>query len=89
MTRREMLKLAGAGVAGGARDHVERNIALAEASVIRRIFEEIAAGRGFSRLAKGSTRRRSPARRRAVAERRAACASSCCAISTAALAESE
>jgi DNA invertase Pin-like site-specific DNA recombinase len=39
--------------AGGGRDHVERDIVPAEAAVIRRIFREIAEGRGFSRIAKG------------------------------------
>jgi site-specific DNA recombinase len=34
-------------------DHVEREIVPEEAAVIRRIFEEIAAGRGFAKIAKG------------------------------------
>jgi site-specific DNA recombinase len=37
------------------RDHVEREIILAEAATVRRIFEEIAQGRGFARIAKGLT----------------------------------
>jgi site-specific DNA recombinase len=35
----------------GTRDHVERDIAPDEANVVRRIFGEVAAGRGFSRIA--------------------------------------
>jgi site-specific DNA recombinase len=34
-------------------DHVEREIIPAEAAIIRRIFQEIAEGRGFARIAKG------------------------------------
>jgi len=34
-------------------DHVKRQIVPEEAAVIRRIFEEIAAGRGFAKIAKG------------------------------------
>ena len=37
------------------RDHVEREIIPAEAATVRRIFEEIAQGRGFARIAKGLT----------------------------------
>jgi site-specific DNA recombinase len=42
-----------AGDGRKARDHVERAIVPAEAAIIRRIFQEIAEGRGFSRIAKG------------------------------------
>src|SRR5215470_1665327 len=37
---------------GGKRDHVERDIVPEEAALIRRIFEEIAQGWGFCRIAK-------------------------------------
>lgn len=37
------------------RDHVEREIIPTEAATVRRIFEEIAQGRGFARIAKGLT----------------------------------
>ncbi|HUP38017.1 MAG TPA: recombinase family protein [Candidatus Limnocylindria bacterium] len=36
-------------------DHIERGIHPAQADVIQRIFREIAAGRGFTRVAKGLT----------------------------------
>jgi len=37
-------------------DHVEREIVPTEAAVIRRIFEEIAAGRGYAKVAEGLNR---------------------------------
>ena len=64
-TTEAMFGKAGRGhVAGGrvfgyrnvrAGDHVERVIVDAEADVIRRIFREIAEGRGYAKVARGST----------------------------------
>ena len=66
------------------RDHVERQVVAAEAAVIRRIFEEIAAGRGFSRIAKGFNAEGIPCPATAAPGRPAASASSCSVTCTAA-----
>jgi DNA invertase Pin-like site-specific DNA recombinase len=45
---------------GGERDHVVREIADDQAAMVRRIFDEAAAGRGYSRIAKALNEERIP-----------------------------